>query len=144
MTTLHVVIGIIIDKDQKLLVAQRLAHQEKGGLWEFPGGKVEANESSYEALQREFKEEIGIEVTAATHWMQVTHDYPTKSVYLDVWMITAFNGTPTGAEGQPVLWITRPELVNYEFPEGNRLVLKRLLGEDLSADLEASKLEKKV
>jgi 8-oxo-dGTP diphosphatase len=50
-------------------------------------------------------------------------------------MITAFHGVPSGAEGQPVLWITRSELVNYEFPEGNRLVIKRLLGEDLSTDL---------
>jgi 8-oxo-dGTP diphosphatase len=124
---MHVVIGIIIDENQKILIAQRLSHQEKGGLWEFPGGKVEANESSYGALRREFKEEIGIDVTAADLWMQVTHDYPTKSVALDVWMITRYAGVPAGAEGQPILWITRPELIHYEFPEGNRLVIKRML-----------------
>jgi 8-oxo-dGTP diphosphatase len=131
MATIHVVIGIIIDENQKILIAQRLSHQEKGGLWEFPGGKVEANESSYDALRREFKEEIGIDITAANLWMQVTHDYPTKSVDLDVWMITQYAGVPKGAEGQPILWITRSELINYEFPEGNRLVIKRML-EDIS------------
>jgi 8-oxo-dGTP diphosphatase len=143
MATMHVVIGIIIDKNQKILIAQRLSHQEKGGLWEFPGGKVEANEVSYAALQREFQEEIGIDVTSATLWMQVTHEYPTKTVALDVWMITEYLGVPSGAEGQPILWITRQELINYEFPEGNRLVIKRMLNET-SADSKTNDSAKKV
>lgn len=123
----HVVIGIIVNAEQQVLIAQRLAHQEKGGMWEFPGGKVEANESAFQALQRELKEEIGIDVVEAEAWTTVTYHYPHKSVLLDTWMIKTFHGTPIGAEGQPIQWKAISELNDLEFPEGNRLIIDKLL-----------------
>ena len=123
----HVVIGIILNAEQQVLIAQRLPHQEKGGMWEFPGGKVEANETAFEALQRELKEEIGIEVIEAEAWTKVTYHYPHKSVLLDTWMVKKFIGTPVGAEGQPIRWKAISELGELEFPEGNRLIIEKLL-----------------
>jgi 8-oxo-dGTP diphosphatase len=127
MKIVHVVIGIILNDNGQVLIARRLPHQERPGVWEFPGGKVELNESSFEALQREFQEEIGIVVNAAEHWMDVRFDYPHKSVLLDTWMISDFSGTPTGAEGQAIAWGSRQDLIEKEFPEGNRLIIDKLL-----------------
>ena len=125
----HVVIAIIFDVEQKILIAQRQAHQEKGGMWEFPGGKVEQDETAFAALQREIREEIGIEVITATPWTQVQYHYPHKSVLLDTWLVNKFSGTPTGAEGQPIDWISLDELNSREFPEGNRLIIEKLLAD---------------
>lgn len=127
MAMVHVVIGIILNSHREVLIAQRLAHQEKGGLWEFPGGKVEANETAFQALQREFKEEIGIEIITAEPWAKVEYHYPHKSVLLDTWMVNQFNGTPQGAEGQLVEWGSSKTLLEREFPEGNREIIKKLL-----------------
>jgi 8-oxo-dGTP diphosphatase len=123
----HVVIGIILNAENEILVAQRLSHQEKGGMWEFPGGKVEENETGFDALVREFKEEIDINVTVAEPWMKAKYDYPHKSVLLDVWMITEFTGTPVGAEGQPISWAPKSALTQLQFPEGNISVIEKLL-----------------
>jgi 8-oxo-dGTP diphosphatase len=123
----HVVVGILLNSDNQVLIAQRLAHQEKGGVWEFPGGKVEAGELAFAALQREFKEEIGIDVISADPWMQVEYHYPHKSVFLDTWLITDYLGTPCGQEGQPIAWGSVHDLKNREFPEGNKPIIEKLL-----------------
>jgi 8-oxo-dGTP diphosphatase len=123
----HVVVGIVLNAEQQVLIAQRLPHQEKGGMWEFPGGKVELEESAFDALKRELKEEVGIEIIDAEPWTQVEYHYPHKSVLLDTWMITEFNGIPVGAEGQPVKWGSTLDLTQLEFPEGNRPIIKKLL-----------------
>lgn len=129
MKPIHVVIAIIFNDQQQILVAKRQAHQEKGGIWEFPGGKVEANESAFSALQRELREEIDIEVSKAENWTQVEYHYPHKSVFLDTWLVKEYSGTPKGAEGQPIEWIPVADLLQREFPEGNKLVIEKLLKE---------------
>jgi 8-oxo-dGTP diphosphatase len=121
MAIVHVVIGIILNENREVLIAQRLSHQEKGGMWEFPG------ETPFKALQREFQEEIGIQVVSANAWMQVEYHYPHKSVLLDAWMIDHFTGEPHGAEGQPVEWGSVAVLKEREFPEGNKKIIQRLL-----------------
>jgi 8-oxo-dGTP diphosphatase len=123
----HVVVGIILNAEKEVLIAQRLPHQEKGGMWEFPGGKVEKDESAFDALKRELQEEIGIETINAEPWTQVEYHYPHKSVLLDTWLVTEFNGTPVGAEGQPVRWSSAINLSELEFPEGNRPIILKLL-----------------
>jgi 8-oxo-dGTP diphosphatase len=125
--SIHAVIGIIINPDNQILIAQRLPHQAKGGLWEFPGGKVEPAETAFQALQRELTEEIGIEVVDAEPWIKFEHHYPHASVLLDTWVVKKFNGVPFGAEGQPVSWISITELPLFEFPEGNRIIVEKLL-----------------
>lgn len=123
---MHVAVGILRNDAGELLIAQRPAHKYKGGLWEFPGGKVEPNETVFQALQRELKEELGIEVSNAESWFQFEHDYSDRIVLLDVWIVKKYSGEPHGMEGQPVLWVSPKNLQQFEFPEGNAVILQKL------------------
>ena len=111
----HVAVGIILNDRGEVLVALRPIAAHQGGLWEFPGGKVEADESVQQALGRELEEEIGIRVQSCTPFMQIRHDYGDKSVLLDVWSIGSFSGEPIGREGQRVLWRRVSELRAADF-----------------------------
>jgi 8-oxo-dGTP diphosphatase len=119
----HVAAAVIRDNSGNILIARRADTQHQGGLWEFPGGKVEADESVETALARELHEELGIVVGAARPLIKVRHDYPDKQVLLDVWEVSAFTGEPHGAEGQPLAWVSARELSSYEFPEANRPIV---------------------
>jgi 8-oxo-dGTP diphosphatase len=123
MNRLHVVAAVIRSADGLVLIAKRAVDKHQGGLWEFPGGKVEAGETAEAALARELAEELGIAVTAARPLIQVRHDYPDKQVLLDVWEVNAFAGEPHGLEGQPVIWVTPEDLPGYDFPMANRSVV---------------------
>ncbi|NBA95615.1 Nudix family hydrolase [Pseudomonas sp. R5(2019)] len=123
MKRVHVAAAVIRGIDDRILIARRADSQHQGGLWEFPGGKVEEGESVSQGLARELKEELGITVTAARPLIQVKHDYPDKQVLLDVWEVSAFTGKPHGAEGQPLAWVTARELPNYGFPEANQPIV---------------------
>ncbi|WP_439852570.1 Nudix family hydrolase [Pseudomonas syringae] len=123
MKRVHVAAAVIRGADDKVLIARRADSQHQGGLWEFPGGKVEAGETVEAALARELQEELGIVVTAARPLIKVRHDYPDKQVLLDVWEVSAFTGEPHGAEGQPLAWATPRELASYEFPAANQPIV---------------------
>lgn len=123
---MHAVVGIIRNDLGEVLIAQRPSHKYKGGLWEFPGGKIETSETSFQALQRELKEELNIDIIAAEYWLQFQHDYSDRIVLLDTWNVTAFSGTPEGAEGQPIRWVSLDQLSQFEFPEGNCFILEKL------------------
>lgn len=116
---LAVAAAVIRGADGRILLAKRADHLHQGGLWEFPGGKLEAGETPRQALDRELKEELGIEVTSARPLLEVRHHYPEHSVLLHVFEVSAFNGQPHGAEGQPLAWVTPAQLVDYEFPAAN-------------------------
>ena len=133
MKRVHVAAAVIRDAAGKILIARRADTQHQGGLWEFPGGKVEADESVETALARELQEELGIVVGVARPLIKVRHDYPDKQVLLDVWEVSTFTGEPHGAEGQPLAWVTARELTNYEFPAANQPIVAaaRLPGEYL-------------
>jgi 8-oxo-dGTP diphosphatase len=115
----HVAVGVISDGGTGILVARRAQSAHQGGLWEFPGGKVEAGETVQAALHRELLEELAIEVRNCEPLLTIEHDYPDKSVLLDVWWIDAFDGEPQGREGQPLQWVDAAELCGLEFPEAN-------------------------
>ena len=123
MKRVHVAAAVIRGVDGRILIARRADTQHQGGLWEFPGGKVEAGESVEAALGRELKEELGIVVEAARPLIQVQHDYPDKQVLLDVWEVSAFTGEPHGAEGQPLAWVAQRELADYAFPAANQPIV---------------------
>lgn len=123
-SVVHVVAAAIFDGDGRVLIARRPDHLHQGGLWEFPGGKVEAKESVRDALRRELHEELGINVQTARPLIRVHHDYADKSVLLDVWRVATFAApaalcTGTGREGQPIKWVLPTELVQYDFPAAN-------------------------
>jgi len=123
MKRIHVAAAVVRDPSDRILIAKRPLGKHQGGLWEFPGGKVEADESVEVALSRELLEELGVWVVSARPLIQVRHDYPDKQVLLDVWLVTAFEGEAHGAEGQPVAWVTAGELDQYEFPAANRPII---------------------
>ena len=118
--------GIIVNENQQVCIAQRDAKAHLGGLWEFPGGKVEGAENDYAALCRELKEELGINVVLARPLMEAGHDYPDLHVHLSFWLVEQFTGTARGAEGQPVQWVGVANLSQYHFPEGNQSVIETL------------------
>jgi len=84
---------------------------------------VEAGESAFQALRRELREELGIELTDACPQLKIRHHYPERSVLLDVWRVECFDGIPTGAENQPVRWVSADELPLFPFPAANRAII---------------------
>lgn len=123
MKRVHVAAAVIRGDDGRILIAKRADAQHQGGLWEFPGGKVEAGEAVEAALTRELGEELGIVPTAVQPLIQIRHDYPDKQILLDVWDVTAFQGEPHGAEGQPLQWVSNKQLLEYEFPAANKPIV---------------------
>ncbi len=123
----HVAVAVIFGADGRILVAKRPDDKHQGGLWEFPGGKVEEGEDVREALQRELQEEIAISVSEFTPLIQICHDYPDKSVLLDTWAVSGITGEARGNEGQPVQWVKPEELSMLQFPEANQPILDTIL-----------------
>lgn len=115
----HVAVGVVVDAQQRILVSQRLAHLHQGGLWEFPGGKVEAGETVQQALVRELAEELAIDVVRSEPLITISHDYSDKSVLLDVWVADVFTGEPAGREGQRWQWAAVGDLRTLAFPAAN-------------------------
>jgi len=129
----HVAVGVILDESGNILIAKRPDKTHQGGLWEFPGGKVEQGESLFDALRRELREELTIDITTTEPLIKIRHDYGDKIVLLDVHKVTHFIGSAHGNEGQPIQWVTPESLHNYEFPAANNPIItaiklpKRLL-----------------
>lgn len=119
----HVVVAVIVNSSQQVLLAKRSLDRHQGGLWEFPGGKVEHGEDARAALARELHEELGIVVQDARPLIKVCHEYPDKSVLLDVWRVSAFDSEPHGREGQPIEWVSPQELPDRDFPAANRPIV---------------------
>ena len=120
----HVAVGVILDGDERILLSRRADDAHQGGLWEFPGGKVEAGETLFEALRRELFEELDISVNSSEPLLQVGHDYGDKAVLLDVHLVRDFSGEASGREGQPLAWVDAAELAQYEFPAANRPIVE--------------------
>ncbi len=116
---IHVAAGVISNTRGEILIAKRDQNAHQGGLWEFPGGKLESGEAVDVALVRELQEELGITATQLSPLIQIRHDYSDKSVLLDVWRVTDFDGEAHGREGQPVRWVSPVELNQYSFPAAN-------------------------
>jgi 8-oxo-dGTP diphosphatase len=119
MASVRVAVGVILDANCNVLIARRALHTHQGGLWEFPGGKVEMGESPMDALTRELREELGIVVGRTSALLEVCHDYGDKSVLLDVHVVWEFVGEAVGLEDQPLVWVAPQELSQYTFPAAN-------------------------
>lgn len=125
-THIHVAAGVILNDEGQVLLALRPKNKHKGGLWEFPGGKVESGESVRDALARELLEEINLVVDEAVPFLVIDHDYGDKQVTLDVWTVSRFSGTPQGSEGQEIAWVKISDLERYQFPEANAGIVAAL------------------
>ncbi|MBD3670521.1 MAG: Nudix family hydrolase [Gammaproteobacteria bacterium] len=118
----HVAVAVI-ERDGKILIAKRPDHLHQGGLWEFPGGKLESEESVIDALKREIREELSITITEYHPLIRIEHDYGDRRVLLDTWRVTEFESEARGNEGQKIAWVGRDKLSDYDFPEANDALL---------------------
>jgi len=122
---IHVAVGVIKQESQFFLT-KRLADSHQGGKWEFPGGKVEENETVHQALYRELKEEVAIEALTCTPLMQISHDYGDKKVLLDVFVVDNFSGEANALEGQQSGWFPLTEFAKLNFPAANQAIIEKL------------------
>jgi 8-oxo-dGTP diphosphatase len=105
LPVIHVVAGALLDSSGNILIAQRPPGKHMAGGWEFPGGKLDAGETPLAALHRELREELGVEVIQAEWLANCQHDYPDRRIVLELWIVSAFNGTPQSLDGQALRWV---------------------------------------
>jgi len=122
----EVVAGVIRDTRGRVLLARRTEGRDLAGLWEFPGGKREPDESPEAALVRELREELGIEVDIGPALINVPQAYPDKRLQLDVRMIEQWRGAVRGLEGQALAWVPPHKLASYSMPPADRPVVAAL------------------
>ena len=123
---IHIVIGILKNNRGQVLLAKRHSDVHQGGLWEFPGGKMENNETVDTALNREIYEELGTKILQYRPLIKLNYDYPERKVLLDVWLINQWQGEIFGREGQSVEWIYIQDLNGKKFPPANESIVKAL------------------
>ncbi len=112
MNRLRVAAGILRDASGRVLITERVGGGPFQGMWEFPGGKIGADESAAQALARELEEELGIEIAGTEHFMHLDHDYPDRSVSIDFFLVRAWKNEPAGLEGQALRWVEAASLAD--------------------------------
>lgn len=122
----RVVAGALFDRAGQVLIAQRPAGKHMAGWWEFPGGKLQAGETEYEALRRELHEELGVEVRIAERLLELHHDYPERRVELCMWRVTGYCGEPRGLDGQALKWVQPSALASERLLEADRPIVAAL------------------
>ncbi len=120
------VVAALIWDGGRFMICQRPAHKARGLLWEFVGGKVEPGETKQEALVRECREELDVEITVGTVFMDVVHEYPDLTVHLTLFHAAIASGTPKLLEHNDIQWITTVEIPQYEFCPADQEILARL------------------
>lgn len=108
----------LTDKDRRVLIAQRPPGKSMAGLWEFPGGKVDAGETPEQALIRELREELGIEVCleCLAPFTFASHAYQNFHLLMPLYICAKWDGEITPREGQTIKWVRASELRNYPMP----------------------------
>ena len=120
---MRVAVGVIKNNQGQVLIALRDDSRHQGGLWEFSGGKIENHETAEQALIRELREELAIEVISATPLITIKHSYSDRAVKLEVFLVEQFAGEPHSAEGQRIEWVNAQDLKQYDFPAANKAII---------------------
>ncbi|HUN45550.1 MAG TPA: (deoxy)nucleoside triphosphate pyrophosphohydrolase [Stellaceae bacterium] len=123
-----VVAVALVDADGRVLLAQRPEGKPMAGLWEFPGGKVQADETPEIALIRELKEELGIDVTASclAPFTFASHRYERFHLLMPLYVCRRWQGTVTPREGQSLTWVRPPRLDQYPMPPADKPLVAML------------------
>ena len=116
------VVAAIIEKDDKILLAQRPAHADQPGMWEFAGGKVEAGETQSQALIRELREELGIEAQPVQYVASHQREVSQRLIHLHAWYVPAFSGALTAHYHSALAWCTPEEALSYDLAPADILL----------------------
>ena len=122
----HVVAALIWDEKNRFMICQRPAHKARGLLWEFVGGKVEPGETPREALIRECREELAVEISVGEKYIELIHEYPDLTIRLSLFHSRIISGEPQKIEHNDIRWITVKEIDDYTFCPADREILERL------------------
>jgi 8-oxo-dGTP diphosphatase len=109
-----------------VLIAQRPPGKWQAGRWEFPGGKIEAEETSADAVVRELHEELGVAVRAARPLGLFSHDYADGRIEIELWLVMAYDGEPQSLDGQALRWVELDGLRGYDLLEADLPMLPSL------------------
>ncbi len=126
----HKIIGVAVIWNEQglILIDRRLPRGAMGGLWEFPGGKIEANETVEECIRREIAEELGIEIEVNDSLITIDHTYSQFRVTLKVHHCRYLSGEPQTLECDEIRWVKVEELEQFTFPEANSQIIAALQG----------------
>ncbi|MGC9505919.1 A/G-specific adenine glycosylase [Baaleninema sp.] len=122
----HIGVAVIVGEDGKILIDRRPPKGLLGGMWEFPGGKIEPNESVTDCIRREIKEELDIEIEVGEHLITVEHAYTHLKVSLNVYRCRHRSGEPKPLECDEIRWVMLDELEDYPFPKANVKIIEAL------------------
>ena len=126
MQTATEVVAALICEQDKFMICQRPAHKARGLLWEFVGGKVEPGETREQALIRECREELAVELDVGGVFTEVVHEYPDLTVHLTLFHAAIREGTPEKLEHEDIRWITVNEIDQYVFCPADEEILAKL------------------
>lgn len=119
-------VGVIWNTQQQILIDRRRPGGAMGGLWEFPGGKLEPGETVEECIKREIWEELGIVIEVGKHLITIEHDYTHLRVTLTVHHCQHLQGVPQPIESEEIRWVTLDEIDIYTFPQANGQIIAAL------------------
>ena len=126
LNSMQVAAGVIFNKAGKVLLAKRPHGVHQGGLWEFPGGKLEPGEDVKTALTRELQEELGLVVDKARPFIKLHYDYPDRSVVLNVWLVNKWHGHIHSKEDQCIQWVKIENFSELNFPAADEPIIKAI------------------
>ena len=119
-------LGVVFNENGELLIDKRLEGSSMGGLWEFPGGKKELHESIENTIQREIREELGIEVNIGEKLLSFEHIYSHKKLNFTVFICKWISGEPKSLSSQEMRWISPKRLCDFPFPAANTKIISEL------------------
>jgi 8-oxo-dGTP diphosphatase len=119
-------VAVIWNPAGQILIDRRKVGGTMGGLWEFPGGKIEAGETVSECIVREIWEELAIEIVVGKHLISIEHTYPTFHLTLIVHHCQHISGSPQPIESEEIRWVNVSDLDNYQFPAANQAIINAL------------------
>jgi 8-oxo-dGTP diphosphatase len=121
-------VGVLWNAQQQILIDRRRPEGTMGGLWEFPGGKLEPGETVEQCIKRELMEELGIEVEVGDRLITIEHDYSHLRVTLTVHHCRYSSGVPQPIECEEIRWVTLDEIEQYNFPAANVQIIAAIKG----------------
>jgi 8-oxo-dGTP diphosphatase len=127
---LRVAAAVLFDAAGSVLITQRPAGKYMAGYWEFPGGKLDSSESAEQALARELREELGIELRRCHRLLELRHHYAQRAVHLEVFVVEESHGEPSGLEGQALKWVSVAALGQENLLPADRPIVEALIANE--------------